>query len=120
MSVFKDRPKKNSKVDSRITGIEISGDGEAWEPWANTSSMDFSHMIDMMVEGERVFIRTKYVELYENGKTGMPKTGAIYELKIFEVQPIRQLIEMTQQRKLDESLTPEQKAQWSLEKELNK
>jgi len=86
------------KTDMRITGVELSGDGENWneaksmDSWGAVSG-GLAHLVDLIANGERVFIRTKYVDVYNNNTNGLPKNGAIYELQLIEVQPLRQLIE---------------------------
>jgi hypothetical protein len=85
--------------DVRITGVEISGDGEAWSDFKQS---DFTqtggglpHIIDLLTNGERVLVRTRYVDIYNNGTNGLPKVGATYELQLVVVQPLRQLIAAT-------------------------
>lgn len=79
--------------DVRIIGVEFSGDGEAWADYQHTfgaggqSQGGFPQLLDLLQNGERILCRTQYADIYKNGSTGVPKTGPIYELKLFEVQP---------------------------------
>jgi hypothetical protein len=87
------------KHDTRVTAVEMSGDGESWESMSTSAFASngggLAQMIDLLENGERVFVRTKYVDIYSNGTNGLAKTGSVYELKLLEVQPLRQLIETT-------------------------
>src|SRR5262249_29732332 len=91
--------KKLEKVNERVQSVEISGDGESWEPLKSTSFAQdgggMANIIELILNHDRVFLRTKYLDVYNNGTLGLPKTGAVYELQLLEIQPLRQLIEAT-------------------------
>lgn len=83
--------------DQRITGCEISGDGESWENFSQSQFVGngggLPALLDLLINGEHVYVRTKYVDIYTNGTNGLPKTGPILELKVIELAPVRKLIE---------------------------
>lgn len=89
--------------DVKITGVEVSGDGENWtkaqDMWSHGSMGNFgdglAHLIDLLAAGETVYIRVAYVEIYKNGRNGLPKSGAVYKLDLLECMPARKLIETT-------------------------
>jgi hypothetical protein len=90
--------RKLEATDVRITGVQLSGDGENWEDAKDMSQLGglaggLSHIVDLITNGERVFVRTKYVDIYNNGTNGLPKTGATFELVLHEIQPMRRIIE---------------------------
>lgn len=94
--------KKLEEYDTRITSVEVSGDGETWLPLnsaafggAFAGDGGLPHLMNLALNGERIFARTTYVTVYSNQKTSMPKTGAVYELKLIEMQPIRRLIDIS-------------------------
>lgn len=99
--------KKLEVTDVRITGVELSGDGENWadpktmDNWASVGN-GLAHIVDLISNGERVFLRTKYSDIYQNGTNGLPKTGPVYELRVFQMAPARQLIEAEAKPLLEE------------------
>jgi hypothetical protein len=103
--------RKLEKQDMRIIGVEISGDGENWMEAKNMDSWGavsggLAHIIDLIANGERVFLRTLYVDVYRGGTNGLPKSGAVYELQLLEVQPVRQLIEGSVVKQMETGRTP--------------
>lgn len=98
--------------DVRIIGVEFSGDGEAWADYQHTfgsggqSQGGFPQLLDLLQNGERILCRTIYADIYKNGSTGVPKTGPIYELKLLEVQPVRQIIAAEALQQLPERIAP--------------
>lgn len=88
------------KSDVRIVGLEFSGDGETWgklnAPFMGggfAGEEGLVHFIDLLSNGERIFIRATIVDVYTTQRTSMPRVGGIYELKLVEMQAARQLIE---------------------------
>lgn len=86
--------RKLIKQDVRIIGLEVSGDGETWHPFSDSAFVSsgaggFTSMVDLMANGERVFVRTKYCDRH------LQQRHQIYELKLEVIQPIRQLLETT-------------------------
>ena len=98
--------KKREITDQRVTSCEISGDGEAWSEFNSSqftqSNGSFASLLNMLIQGERVFVRVKFVDVYDNGTTGLPKTGPVYEMHLTEMKPMRVITEAAAVKEIDD------------------